>query len=153
MSDDLDEADQKLLRMAYVEALTAYDEGGYPIGAVLARDGKPLGRGRNRSIQDGNPVAFGEIEALKDAGRQETYEDTTLYTTLSPGMTGAGAIVQFGIARVVVGENANYGGNEDFLRAHGIDVLIADDPQCRDLMARFIQHKPQLWAKDPGNEQ
>ena len=145
---ELDETDQKLLRMAYVEALTGYDEGGCPIGAVIARDGEPLGKGRNRRVQDGDPIAHGEMDALRNAGRQKTYADTTLYTTLSPCMMCAGTIVQFGILRVIIGENANFGGNEDFLRAHGIEVIIADDPQCRDLMARFIQEKPQLWAED-----
>jgi len=149
---ELDETDQKLLRIAYVEALTSYDEGGCPIGAVLARDGEVIGRGRNRRVQDDDPIAQGEMDAIRKAGRQTSYADTTLYTTLSPGMLGAGAIVHFGIVRVVVGENANQGGNEDFLRAHGIEVIVADDPQCRDLMARFIQQKPELWAEDSGED-
>lgn len=149
---ELDDTDQKFLRMAYVEALTSYDEGGCPVGAVLVRGEEPIGRGRNRRIQDDDPTAYGEVDALRKAGLQASYADTTLYTTLSPGMLSAGAIVQFGILRIVIGENANYGGNEDFLRAHGIETIFADDPQCRDLMARFIQEKPQLWAQDTAED-
>lgn len=150
---ELTDADKALLRMAYVEAMTGYDEGGCPIGSVIARGDEPVARGRNRRVQEGDPIAHGEMDALRRAGRQKTYGDTTLYTTLSPCMMCAGTIVQFGIPRVVIGENANFGGNEEFLRENGVEVIVADDKDCRDLMARFIAEKPALWAEDIAEEE
>ena len=88
------------------------------------------------------------MSALRNAGRQKTYRDVTLYTSLSPCMMCAGTIVQFGIPRVVVGENRTFGGNEEFLRERGVEVIIADDPDCTALMTRFIEEKPELWAED-----
>jgi len=136
------------LRIAYDEAQSGFDEGGCPIGAVLARGGQAVSRGRNQRVQQGDPIAHGEMDALRKAGRQKTYRDTVLYTTLSPCMMCSGTIVQFGIPRVVVGENTTFGGNEDFLRAHGVEVVIADDQDCVALMEKFICEKPELWAED-----
>jgi len=140
--------DTRLLRLAYDEAEAGYKEGGCPIGSVLARGGKVLGQGRNQRVQNGDPIAHGEMDALRKAGRQKTYRDTTLYTSLSPCMMCSGTIIQFGIPRVVIGENVNFGGNEDFLRSKGIEVIVVDDPACRALMYRFIEEKPELWAED-----
>jgi creatinine deaminase len=140
--------DTRLLRLAYDEAEAGYKEGGCPIGSVLARGGKVLGQGRNQRVQNGDPIAHGEMDALRKAGRQKTYRDTTLYTSLSPCMMCSGTIIQFGIPRVVIGENVNFGGNEDFLRSKGIEVIVVDDPACRALMHRFIEEKPELWAED-----
>ena len=140
--------DTRLLRLAYDEAEAGYKEGGCPIGSVLARGGKVLGQGRNQRVQNGDPIAHGEMDALRKAGRQKTYRDTTLYTSLSPCMMCSGTIIQFGIPRVVIGENVNFGGNEDFLRSKGIEVIVVDDPACRALMHRFIEKKPELWAED-----
>ena len=142
------EADMQMLTIAYEEARKGFDEGGCPIGSVLARDGQEVSRGHNQRVQQGDPIAHGEMDALRKAGRQRTYRDTVLYTTLSPCMMCSGTIVQFGIPRVVVGENTTFGGNEDFLRAHGVEVVIADDPDCIALMKRFIREKPELWAED-----
>jgi creatinine deaminase len=140
--------DTRLLRLAYDEAEAGYKEGGCPIGSVLARGGEVLAQGRNQRVQNGDPIAHGEMDALRKAGRQKTYRDTTLYTSLSPCMMCSGTIIQFGIPRVVIGENVNFGGNEDFLRSKGIEVIVVDDPACRALMYRFIEEKPELWAED-----
>ncbi|MCL6284390.1 nucleoside deaminase [Ruegeria sp. 2012CJ41-6] len=142
------EEDRRFLRIAYDEAQAGFDEGGCPIGSVLARGGEELARGRNQRVQRGDPIAHGEMDALRKAGRQKTYRDTTLYTSLSPCMMCAGTIVQFAIPRVVIGEAVNFGGNEGFLRQHGVEVVIADDPDCIALMNRFIAEKPALWAED-----
>lgn len=148
----LSKTDQYLLRRAYEEAVIGFDEGGCPIGSVLARGDEILASGRNQRVQNGDPIAHGEMDALRNAGRQKTYRDTTLYTSLSPCMMCSGTIVQFGIPRVVIGENQNFGGNEDFLKQHGVEVVIADDPGCIALMERFIREKPELWAEDIAQE-
>ena len=141
-------ADWKFLRMAYDEAKAGYDEGGCPIGSVLARGDTLVSRGRNQRVQAGDPIAHGEMDALRKAGRQKTYRDTTLYTSLSPCMMCSGTIVQFGIPRVVIGENETFGGNEEFLRSKGVEVIIANDAECQALMQRFIREQPLLWAED-----
>jgi cytosine/creatinine deaminase len=140
--------DAKFLRLAYDEALAGFEEGGCPIGSVLARGEALVSQGRNQRVQGGDPIAHGEMDALRKAGRQKTYRDTTLYTSLSPCMMCTGTIIQFGIPRVVVGENKTFGGNEDFLRSRGVEVIIADDSDCIALMTRFIEEKPELWAED-----
>ena len=144
MNDD----DKRLLRIAYNEAKLGFEEGGCPIGSVLARGAEIVSQGRNQRVQKGDPIAHGEIDALRKAGRQKTYRDTTLYTSLSPCMMCTGTILQFGIPRVVIGENKNFGGNEEFLRSKGVEVLIANDEDCIELMTRFINEKPELWAED-----
>ena len=144
----LSETDNKMLRIAYEEAKAGFDEGGCPIGSVLERAGKVVAQGRNQRVQKGDPIAHGEMGALRKAGRQSTYRDTTLYTSLSPCMMCSGTIVQFGIPRVVIGEAVNFGGNEDFLRARGVEVIVANDQDCIDLMDKFIKEKPELWAED-----
>ena len=144
----LSETDQTFLRIAYEEAKGGYDEGGCPIGSVLARGDVLVSQGRNQRVQKGDPIAHGEMDALRKAGRQKTYKDTTLYTSLSPCMMCTGTIIQFGIPRVVIGENTTFGGNEDFLRSKGVEVIVADDPDCIALMTRFIEEKPELWNED-----
>ena len=144
----LTEADKKFLRIAYEEAKAGFDEGGCPIGAVLARGDELVSQGRNQRVQNGDPIAHGEMDALRKAGRQKTYRDTTLYTSLSPCMMRSGTIVQFAIPRVVIAENTNFGGNEEFLRSHGVEVIVADDEECIALMKRFIDEYPELWAED-----
>ena len=144
MNDD----DKRLLRIAYNEAKLGFEEGGCPIGSVLARGAEIVSQGRNQRVQKGDPIAHGEMDALRKAGRQKTYRDTTLYTSLSPCMMCTGTILQFGIPRVVIGENKNFGGNEEFLRSKGVEILIANDEDCIELMTRFINEKPELWAED-----
>lgn len=144
----LTDIDRAMLRIAYEEAKTGFDEGGCPIGSVLARDGQVVSRGRNRRVQQGDPIAHGEMDALRSAGRQKTYRDTVLYTSLSPCMMCSGTIIQFGVPRVVIADTVNFGGNEDFLRERGVEVVIAEDPDCIALMKRFIEEKPALWLED-----
>lgn len=144
----LNKSDKEMLRIAYNEAKAGFDEGGCPIGSVLARDGKVVAQGRNQRVQKGDPIAHGEMDALRKAGRQKTYRDTTLYTSLSPCMMCSGTIIQFGIPRVVIGEAVNFGGNEELLRARGVEVIVANDQDCIDLMDKFIKEKPELWAED-----
>ncbi|MEM7717584.1 MAG: nucleoside deaminase [Pseudomonadota bacterium] len=144
----LSDTDAKFLRVAYDEAKGGYDEGGCPIGSVLARGDTLVAQGRNQRVQKGDPIAHGEMDALRKAGRQKTYKDTTLYTSLSPCMMCTGTIIQFGIPRVVIGENTTFGGNEDLLRARGVEVIIANDPDCIALMTKFIEEKPELWNED-----
>ena len=121
-----------------------------PIGAVLVRDGKIIGRGRNWRVQNGDPMAHAEIDCLTRAGRQKTYRDTTLYSTLMPCHLCSGATVQFGIPRVVVGESVNFGGAPDFLRSHRVEVIDLHDATCIDMMGRFIREHSDLWNEDIG---
>lgn len=144
----LSEIDRKYLRIAYEEALAGFNEGGCPIDSVLARGDRLVAQGRNQRVQQGDPITHGEMDCLRKAGRQQSYRNMSLYTSLSPCMMCAGTIVQFGIKRVVVGENENFGGNEDFLRDRGVEVIVADDGDCIALMKRFIVEKPELWSED-----
>ncbi|MGA7323500.1 MAG: nucleoside deaminase [Rhodomicrobium sp.] len=148
----MDPDDRKFVQRAYELAKRSYDQGGLPIGSVLVRDGKVIGEGHNQRVQCGDPIAHGEMDCIRNAGRQRTYKDTVLYTSLSPCMMCSGTIVQFGIHRVVIGENKNFGGNEDFLRARGITVEVVDDANCIDLMARLIRERPELWNEDIGED-
>ena len=142
------ETDQKFMAEALAQAQKSYDEGGLPIGAILVENGTVIARGHNQRVQQGDPTAHGEMDCIRQAGRRPRYGATTLYTTLSPCMMCAGTIVQFGIPRVVIGEAENFGGNEAFLRDHGVAVTRLDDKDCISLMARFIQEKPALWDED-----
>jgi creatinine deaminase len=144
----LSKIDTQMLRIAYEEAKEGFEEGGCPIGSVLERAGKVVAQGRNQRVQKGDPIAHGEMDALRKAGRQNTYRDTTLYTSLSPCMMCTGTIIQFGIPRVVIGEAVNFGGNEELLRSRGVEVIIANDQDCINLMTKFIEEKPELWAED-----
>jgi len=144
----LTDLDKKFLRIAYEEAKAGFDEGGCPIGSVLARGNQVVAQGRNQRVQGGDPIAHGEMDALRKAGRQKTYRDMTIYTSLSPCMMCSGTIIQFGIPRVVIGENTSFGGNEEFLRSKGVEVIVADDADCKALMERFMREKPELWAED-----
>lgn len=146
----LDPAAQALMDAAFAEAKKSFDEGGLPIGAVLARGPVLLAAGHNRRVQQGDPIAHGEMDCLRAAGRLSSYRDLTLYTTLSPCMMCSGTIVQFGIPRVIVGENRTFPGNEDFLRSRGVDVVVLDDPRCIDLMRRYQAAYPEVWAEDIG---
>ena len=144
--------DAKFLRIAYDEAKAGFDEGGCPIGSVLAEGERLIARGRNQRVQQGDPIAHGEMDCLRKAGRQRSYRKMTLYTSLSPCMMCTGTIIQFAIPRVVVGEAQNFPGNPYLLRERGVEVIIADDPDCIALMERFIREKPELWAEDIAEE-
>jgi cytosine deaminase len=142
------DADFRFLRVAYEQALKSYNEGGLPIGAAMVENGNVVAAGHNRRVQDGDPIAHGEMDCFRKAGRRARYEGVTLYTTLSPCMMCAGTILQFAVKRVVVGENRNFPGNIDFLRSRGVDVLLMDDADCIALMTRFIREHPDLWDED-----
>lgn len=146
------ERDQEFLRVAYQEAVLGYEEGGCPIGSALANGGELIAQGRNQRVQQGDPIAHGEMDCLRKAGRQRSYRNMTLYTSLSPCMMCAGTIVQFGIPRVVIGEDKNFKGNIEFLRQHDVEVILANDPDCIALMERFIREKPELWLEDIAEE-
>ncbi len=139
---------QRAIDACYEQALKSYNEGGLPIGSALIRGDEIVAVGHNRRVQQGNPILHGEMDCLQNAGRQTSYRDCTLYTSLSPCMMCSGTIVQFKIPHVVICENRNFGGNEQFLRDHGIAVDIVDDPRCIELMARFIAQNGALWAED-----
>lgn len=139
---------QRFMREAFGQALKSFSEGGLPIGAVMVENGTIVAVGHNRRVQDGDPIAHGEMDCFRNAGRRSRYDKITLYTTLSPCMMCAGTIVQFGIGQVVVGENRNYQGNIEFLRQRKVDVLLLDDPDCVSLMRRFIDEQPELWDED-----
>ncbi len=140
--------DADFMHLAYEQALESYRQGGLPIGAVMVENGAVVAAGHNRRVQDGDPVAHGEMDCIRKAGRRPRYDRVTLYTTLSPCMMCAGTIVQFGIRRVVVGEERNFAGNADFLRSRGVEVVMLDSAECIDLMARFIRERPELWDED-----
>ncbi|MGH1481472.1 MAG: nucleoside deaminase [Geminicoccales bacterium] len=143
-SDD----DRRFMSLALDEARVGYEEGGVPVGSVLVEEGSLLAKGHNRRVQEGDPIAHGEMDCLRRAGRRPHYRNMTLYTTLSPCMMCTGTILQFAIPRVVVGERQNFEGNCDFLAERGVEVVLLNDPGCIDLMKHFIQEKPDLWNED-----
>ena len=144
--------DEELMTLAVEQAATGRAEGGIPIGAVLAVDGEVLGAGRNRRVQLGSAIRHGETDALENAGRlpATTYARATMYTTLSPCHMCTGAILLYGISRVVIGEHRTFMGAEDLLRANGVEVVVLDDQRCVDLMTDFIAEHPALWKEDIG---
>jgi cytosine deaminase len=144
----LKDKDHEFLYLAYEQARKSFEEGGLPIGAALAKGAEVVAVGHNRRVQSGDPIAHGEMDCLRRAGRRRDYAELTLYTTLSPCMMCTGTILQFGIPRVVIGEDRNFPGHPHFLREKGVDVEIVDDPDCIALMARLIREKPELWAED-----
>ena len=140
------------LRAALEEAKTSLSEGGIPIGSVLVHKGKIIGRGHNRRVQTGSPIDHGEMNCLRNAGRlpANVYRNCTIYSTLSPCAMCSGAMVLYKIPRVIVGENQNFRGPEDYLRSSGIDVEVVQETECIQLMATFIQANSQLWNEDIG---
>jgi creatinine deaminase len=133
---------------AHQAAQKSLSEGGIPIGAALARDGVVIASGHNERVQNGDPIAHGELSALRAAGRQKSYRDTTLYTTLAPCAMCTGTIIQFKIPRVVVGEARTFEGEFELLRSRGVDVVVLDDQRCVDMMRTFQDKNPDLWAED-----
>lgn len=134
------------------EARIGAAEGGVPIGSVIVHDGRILGRGHNRRVQKGSAILHGEMDAFENAGRQpaRVYRESVLYTTLSPCSMCTGAILLYGIPKVVVGENHTFMGAEDTLRAHGVTVEVLDDATCMRLMRDFIAARPDIWNEDIG---
>lgn len=142
----------RFLQAALEEAQASLAGGGVAVGSVLVRNGEIIGRGHNQRVQQGDPIAHGEMDCIRNAGRRKTYKDTILYTTLSPCMMCSGTIVQFGIPKVVIGENKTFGGNEDFLLSHGVEVVVLNDPDCIAAMEAFIERYPTVWNEDIGED-
>jgi cytosine deaminase len=140
------------MRAAIAEATTGRDEGGIPIGAVLVHGDTILGRGHNRRVQAGSAILHAEMDALERAGRlpAAVYREAILYTTLSPCAMCSGAILLYGIRRVIVGENRTFLGEEALLRSRGVDVTVLQDATCIELMAAFVREQPALWNEDIG---
>jgi len=138
------------LAAAIEEARLGLREGGLPIGSVLVRGDRIIARGHNRRVQHGNPMAHAEIDCLTNAGRQESYRDTILYSTLMPCFLCSGAVMQFGIPKVIAGESVNFSGAPDLLRGRGVEVIDLHDPTCIQMMGDFILANPKLWNEDIG---
>lgn len=140
------------LTAAIEEARAGRAEGGIPIGSVLVHDGRIIGRGHNRRIQQGSVVLHGEMDALENAGRlpARIYRECTLYTTLSPCPMCSGAILLYGIPRVVIGDNHTFMGEESLLAERGVEIVHAESAACRKLMQDFIREQPGQWAEDIG---
>ena len=140
------------LQAAIDEAQQGLAEGGIPIGSVLVHHGKIIGRGHNRRVQQGSAILHGEMDALENAGRlpASVYKESVLYTTLSPCAMCTGAILLYGIPKVVIGENRTFMGEEELLKSRGVTVEVAQDPTCIALMQGFISARPELWNEDIG---
>ncbi|WP_423983356.1 nucleoside deaminase [Ilumatobacter sp.] len=147
-----DKDDTAFLDIAIEQARIGRSEGGIPIGAALVCDGRVLGAGRNRRVQDGSAIHHGETNALELAGRRpaDVYARSTMYTTLSPCHMCTGAMLLYGIRRVVIGENRTFMGAEDLLREHGVEVVVVDSDECVRMMTDFIAEEPSLWNEDIG---
>ena len=144
--------DEELLALAIAEARVGLSEGGIPIGAALAHDGKLLGVGHNKRVQLGSAIRHGETDCLENVGRlpASVYAASTMATTLSPCDMCTGAILLYGIPRVVVGENETFYGGEDLLRSRGVEVVVLDSAECVAMMESFIAENPELWNEDIG---
>lgn len=140
------------MQAAIDEARLGLEGGGIPIGSVLVHNGKIIGRGHNRRVQDGSAILHGEMSALENAGRQPAvvYKESVIYTTLSPCSMCSGAILLYGIPKVVIGENQTFMGEESYLKSRGLQIEVLQDQTCIDLMNRFIATKPTIWNEDIG---
>ncbi|HEX4829929.1 MAG TPA: nucleoside deaminase [Trebonia sp.] len=146
----IEQVDREMMALALAQARDSLEAGGVPVGAVLAAGTAVLAAGHNERVQHGDPVAHGEISALRDAGRRPDYAGTALYTTLSPCQMCTGAILLFQIPRVVVGEARTFAGDLGFLRERGVDVVLLDDPACVAVMTEFQARYPAVWSEDIG---
>jgi len=142
----------KFLKAAFDEAQIGLQEGGIPIGSVIVHKGKIIGRGHNRRVQQGSTVLHGEMDAFENAGRQaaSVYRECTLYTTLSPCSMCSGAMLLYGIPKVIVGENTTFTGEEELLQSRGVVVEVLQDKACIQMMQAFITERPELWNEDIG---
>jgi cytosine deaminase len=140
----------EFMRLAIQEAKEGRAEGGIPIGSVLVKNGKFVAKGRNKRVQELNPILHGEMDCLNNAGRVGSYRDTVIYSTLMPCYMCAGTIVQFKIPKVIVGESRTFPGAVEFMRSHGVEVIDLDLPECVEMMEDFIAEKPELWNEDIG---
>ncbi|RYF91580.1 MAG: nucleoside deaminase [Chitinophagaceae bacterium] len=142
----------KFMKHAYEEAKQGLDEGGIPIGSVLVYRNEIIGSGHNRRVQKDSVVLHAEMDALENAGRQpaSVYEECTMYTTLSPCPMCTGAILLYGIKKIVIGENKTFMGAEELLKANGVEVIVLNHENCIAIMEKFIRDKPELWSEDIG---
>ncbi len=142
----------KFYQAALDEAKKGFEEGGIPIGSVIVHNGEIIGRGHNRRVQQGSAILHGEMDALENAGRLKAkiYKESVLYTTLSPCPMCSGAILLYGIPKVVIGENVSFMGEEEHLKSKGVEVEVLDDEESKNLMKRFMEEKPELWNEDIG---
>lgn len=140
----------EFLKAAIEEARIGLSEKGIPIGSVLVKDGKIVGRGHNKRVQDNDPMTHAEIDCLRNAGRVGSYKNTVLYSTLMPCYLCAGAVVQFGIKKVYAGESQTFPGAKEFMQQHGVEVIDLNDSECVEMMNRFIAENPTLWNEDIG---
>ena len=142
----------EFMQAAIDEAKLGSSEGGIPIGSVLVHNGKIIGRGHNRRVQTGSPTLHGEMDALENAGRQSAsvYQQSVIYTTLSPCSMCTGAILLYGIPKVVIGENQSFMGEEALLKSRGVEIQLVDSTECKQMMNDFIAQKPELWNEDIG---
>ena len=138
------------MKAAIEEAKKGLEEGGIPIGSVLVKEGKIVGQGHNKRVQSNDPIMHAEIDCLRNAGRLGKYENTVLYSTLVPCFLCAGAVVQFGIKKVIVGESETFDGAKKFMEAHGVEVIDLNLDECKELMRKFIETTPELWKEDIG---
>ena len=138
----------EFMQAAIDEARLGRSQGGIPIGSVLVRDGKIIGQGHNKRVQEDSAIKHGEMDCLTNAGRQRSYRDTVIYTTLMPCYMCAGTIVQFKIPKVMVGESRTFGESRAFLESHGVEVIDMDLQECVDMMDEFIEAEPALWNED-----
>ena len=138
------------MQAAIDQARMGLAEGGIPIGSVLVRDGKIIARGRNKRVQEKNPILHGEMDCLNNAGRMGSYRNTILYSTLMPCYMCAGTIVQFKIPKIIVGENKTFSGAENFMKQHGVEIIILDLKECYEMMNSFIEKNSELWNEDIG---
>jgi cytosine/creatinine deaminase len=150
--NDLTERERSFMEEAIAQARQSLTAGGVPIGAAMARGRDLLAVGHNQRVQRADPIAHAEMDCLRNAGRLKTYRDVTLFTTLSPCMMCSGTIVQFKIPRVIVGENRTFGGNEEFLRSRGVEVIVLDENRCIAMMEEFQRRSPELWKEDIGED-
>ena len=143
---------EQFMQAAIEEAQKGLEEGGIPIGSVIVHKGKILGRGHNRRVQKGSVILHGEMDALENAGRQtaSVYKECVLYTTLSPCPMCSGAILLYGIPKVIIGENKTFMGEEEHLKSRGVNVEVLQDETCINMMTKFIEDKPVLWNEDIG---
>lgn len=142
----------EFMTAAIAEAKLGLSEGGIPIGSVLVKDGQIIGRGHNKRIQDNDPMTHAEIDCLRNAGRIGVYSETILYSTLMPCYLCAGAVVQFGIKKVIAGESQTFPGAREFMESHQVEVIDLNLDECKQLMQDFITNNPSLWFEDIGQE-
>jgi creatinine deaminase len=141
---------ENFIQAAIEEAKIGLSENGIPIGSILVKDGKIVGRGHNKRVQDNDPITHAEIDCLRNAGRVGSYKGAILFSTLMPCYLCAGAVVQFGIKKVYAGESETFSGAKEFMESHGVEVIDLDNAECKKMMTDFIANNPTLWNEDIG---